>query len=56
LTKKSEENTLRIRTLFKDEKVDVVMNADDTFVLFHMQDGCLNWGLWCKADATVGDF
>jgi hypothetical protein len=21
-----------------------------------MQDGCLNWGLWCKADATVGDF
>jgi hypothetical protein len=38
---KSEENTLRIRTLFKDENVDVVVNADENFVLFHMQDGHL---------------
>jgi hypothetical protein len=24
--------------LFKNEKVDVVINADETFVLFHMKD------------------
>jgi len=35
---KAEENALRIRTLFKNEKVDVVINADETFVLFHMKD------------------
>lgn len=34
---KAEDNALRIRTLFKEEKVDVVINADETFVLFHMQ-------------------
>jgi hypothetical protein len=38
---KAEENTLRIRNLFKKEDVDVVINADETFVLFHMQDGRL---------------
>jgi hypothetical protein len=27
--------------LFKNEKVDVVINADETFVLFHMKDTCL---------------
>ena len=35
---KAEDNALRIRNLFKDENVDVVINADETFVLFHMQD------------------
>jgi hypothetical protein len=39
--RKSEENTLRIRTLFKAENVDVVINADETFVLFHMKDNRL---------------
>jgi len=35
---KAEENSLRIRTQFKAANVDVVVNADETFVLFHMQD------------------
>ncbi len=30
--------TLRIRNQFNEAKVDVVINADETFVLFHMQD------------------
>ena len=30
---KAEENTSRIRTLFRKENVDVVINADETFVL-----------------------
>jgi hypothetical protein len=38
--RKSEENTLRICTLFKAEGVKVVINADETFVL-HMKDNCL---------------
>lgn len=32
---KAEENALRIRSKFKEEKVDVVINADETFLLFH---------------------
>jgi hypothetical protein len=35
---KAEENTSRIRTLFRKENVDVVINADETFALFHMLD------------------
>ncbi len=35
---KAEENALRIRNQFHKAKVDVVINADETFVLFHMQD------------------
>ena len=38
---KAEENTARIRTLFRNENVDIVINADETFVLFHMLDGRL---------------
>jgi hypothetical protein len=34
---KAEENALRIRNQFNEAKVDVVINADETFVLFHMQ-------------------
>jgi hypothetical protein len=32
---KAEDNTRRIREKFKAEKVDVVVNADETFLLFH---------------------
>ena len=32
---KAEDNTSRIREKFKAEKVDVVVNADETFLLFH---------------------
>jgi hypothetical protein len=32
---------MRVRTLFKNEYVDFVINADETSVLFHMQDGHL---------------
>ncbi len=32
---KALENTARIRQKFKDENVDVVVNADETFLLFH---------------------
>jgi len=39
--RKSKENTLRICTLFKAENVNVVINADKTFVLFHMKENCL---------------
>lgn len=35
---KAEENALQIRNQFYKAKVDVVINADETFVLFHMQD------------------
>jgi hypothetical protein len=35
---KAETNAARIRELFRAEEVDVVVNADETFVLFHMQD------------------
>ncbi len=38
---KAEGNALCIRNLFKGEKVDVVINADETFVLFLMQDNKL---------------
>ena len=31
---KAEDNTRRIREKFKAEKVDVVVNADETFLLF----------------------
>ena len=34
---KAEDNAARIRALFKEEKVDIIINADETFVLFHMQ-------------------
>jgi hypothetical protein len=39
--RKSEENALRIHTLFKAEGINVVINADETFVLFHMKDNHL---------------
>jgi hypothetical protein len=39
--RKSKENALRICTLFKAEGIDVVINADKTFVLFHMKDNHL---------------
>jgi len=32
---KAEQNTSRIREKFLSEKVDVVVNADETFLLFH---------------------
>jgi len=32
---KAEENTARIRATFLKEDVDVVINADETFLLFH---------------------
>jgi hypothetical protein len=32
---KAEENSARIRSTFLKEKVDVVINADETFLLFH---------------------
>ena len=32
---KAEHNTMRIREKFRMEKVDVVINADETFLLFH---------------------
>ncbi len=35
---KAESNAARIRAQFLEEDVDVVINADETFVLFHMQD------------------
>jgi hypothetical protein len=35
---KAETNAARIRALFLEEEVDVVVNANETFVLFHMQD------------------
>ncbi len=38
---KAEENALRIRTLFKAENVEVVINADKTFVLFHTKENRL---------------
>jgi hypothetical protein len=34
---KVEDNAAKIRALFKEEKVDIIINADETFVLFHMQ-------------------
>jgi hypothetical protein len=33
--KKAEENSARIREEFREEDVDVVVNADKTFLLFH---------------------
>jgi hypothetical protein len=33
--RKAEENTMRIRERFQTEKVDIVINADETFLLFH---------------------
>jgi len=38
---KADENALRIWTLFKAENVEVVINADETFVLFHMKENRL---------------
>jgi hypothetical protein len=33
--KKAEENSARIREKFREEDIDVVVNADETFLLFH---------------------
>jgi hypothetical protein len=38
---KAEDNTSRIREKFKAEKVDVVVNADESFLLFHPFGECL---------------
>ncbi len=50
---KAENNAARIRVLFIEEDVDVVTNADEMFVLLHMQDNQPLGSLWGKINAAV---